>query len=241
MKHPLIVLGISTIATFTMGWFGHRVFSKSLVPAQVPSTVSDPAIKKDSQVKYVPDTLLGKRFDTTSIKFPVQPTADEKPAIILASATLDTLWEDEREIILKSPDGSLDVRRKFKPHKNFGDYWVPGRFKGKPATVLDFSTSKYGKLYKTASKKAIEKGAVFAGEFAFASVDCGTGCYACTIIDLKTGKVYDGPHASSGYKYKINSRLLIINPPQADGSYTPCDYCDPELYLWTGKSFKKIE
>lgn len=241
MKHPLLILGISAIATFTMGWFGHRVFSKSLVPAQVPSTISNPVIKKDSQVKNVPDSFLLNRFDTASINLPVQPTANEKTAIILASATLDTLWEDQTEIILKLPDGSLDLRRKFNPHKKFGDFWVSERFKGKPVTILDFSTSKYGKLYKNASKKAIEKGAVFAGHFAFASVDCGTGCYACTIIDLKTGKVYDGPHASSGYQYKINSRLLIINPPQADGFYTPCDYCDPELYLWTGKSFKKIE
>ncbi len=241
MKHPLLVLGISAIATFTMGWFGHRVFSKSMAQAQVPTTVSDPEIKKDSQIKYVPDTLLGKRFDTTSIKLPVEPAANEKPAIILASATIDTLWEDNKEIILKLPDGSLDVRRKFNPTKKFGDFWVAERFKGKPVAILDFSTSKYGKLYKTASKKAIEKGPVFAGHFAFARVDCGTGCYASTIIDLKTGKVYDGPHASSGYQYKINSRLLVINPPQADGFYTPCDYCEPELYLWTGKSFKKIE
>lgn len=241
MKHPLLILAITTIATFTMGWFGHRVFSKSLVPAQVPSTVADPLLQKDSPARFIPDTLLVKRFDTASIKLPDQTIANEKPAIILASATMDTLWEDQKEIILKSPDGSLDIRRKFNPHKKFGDFWVPERLKGKPVTVLDFSTSKYGKLYKTASKKAIEKGAVFAGQFAFASVDCGTGCYACTIIDLKTGKVYDGPHASSGYRYKINSRLLIINPPQADGFYTPCDYCDPELYVWTGKSFKKIE
>jgi len=142
-------------------------------------------------------------------------------------------------VIVKTPDGSIDIKRRFILNKTFKDFPAE-KMKGKTANELDFSTCKYGKLYKTASKKAIAKGIVFAGRFAFASINCGTGCYSSTIIDTKTGKVYDGPHSSSGYQYKANSRLLIINPPQADGFYTPCEYCEPEAYVWTGKEFKKL-
>lgn len=240
MKHPLIVLAICTITTFAMGWFGHRVFSKSTAPA-LEQTILKESIKKiDSPAVTVKDTLLAKSADTITPKISEQDNNLSKPNIILASATSDTLWNDASEIIVKSPDGSIDIKRKFNPAKTFKDFAVTEKFKSKPAKELDFSTCKYGKLYKTASKKAVGSGAVFAGRFAFASIECGTGCYSSTIIDLKTGKVYDGPHASSGYQYKLNSRLLIVNPPPSNGFYSPCEDCAPEVYEWTGKEFKKI-
>lgn len=241
MKHPLLILAIATIATFTMGWFGHRVYSKSITQEKEPMPAVKPINKTDSPAHLMYDTLLAKKTDSVSLTIQEPDNNSAKPTVILASTVTDTLWSDEKEIILKTPDGSLDIRRRFIPSKKFGDFLITDKFKGKPVKILDYTTSKYGKLYKDGSKKAVEAGAVFAGRFAFASVDCGSGCFASTIIDLKTGNVYDGPHASTGYQYKINSRLLIVNPPQPDGYYTPCDYCEPELYVWTGKSFKKIE
>ncbi len=240
MKQPLFVLAICTITTFAMGWFGHRVFSKSTAPPPEQSILKEATKKIDSPVIELKDTLLVKSTVIPIPKISEQENNLPKSNIILTSATNDTLWNDALEIIVKSPDGSIEIKRKFKPAKTFDDFEVTEKFKGKPAKDLNFSTCKYGKLYKTASKKALKSGAVFAGRFAFAKINCGTGCYSSTIIDLKTGKVYDGPHASSGYKYKLNSRLLLINPPHSNGYYTPCEDCEPVLYEWTGKEFRKL-
>ena len=240
MKQPLIVLAICALTTFTMGWFGHRVFSKSVTPPTEQTIRPEPTKKIDSPAVIVKDTLLAKAPDTIPQKLEEPENLASKSTIILASATIDTLWNDEKEVIVKTPDGSIDIKRRFILNKTFKDFPAGEKFKGKLPKELDFSTCKYGKLYKTASKKAVAKGIVFAGRFAFASINCGTGCFSSTIIDMKTGKVYDGPHASSGYQYKASSRLLIINPPQPDGFYTPCEYCEPEAFVWTGKEFKKL-
>ena len=226
-----------------MGWFGHRVYSKSMahqkesiVPASKLVNGAD-----TNSIHTIPDTLLALKKDSSNSVAQFTEKNTTAPNIILASNTIDTLWSDDKETILKMLDGSLDIRRKFTATKSFEDFSVNGKWKGNSIKILDFTTSKYGKLYKAESKKSLEIGAVFAGRFAFTAVDCGMGCFASTIIDLKTGNVYDGPHASIGYKYKLNSRLLIVNPPDSTGYYFPCDYCEPELYVWTGKSFKKIE
>jgi len=240
MRQPLFVLAICTITTFAMGWFGHRVFTKSTTPPPEHIILKDAIKKIDSPVVELKDTLVAKSTVPPVPKIIEQANNLSKPNIILTSATSDTLWNDATEVIVKSPDGSIDIKRKFKPAKTFKDFPVTEKFKGKPAKELNFSTCKYGKLYKTASKKALKSGAVFAGRFAFASISCGSGCYSSTVIDMKTGKVYDGPHASSGYQYKLNSRLLIINPPPPGGFYTPCEECEPLMFEWTGKEFRKL-
>ena len=241
MKHPLFILAISAIATFTMGWFGHRVFLNSQQPEKISSQIPTPSLEKDSLIHLTTDAQLVKTFDSSSIKLTTPDSNSSTTIIVQASAKTDTLWDDEKEIVIKTPDGSVEILRKFRPLKSFKDFIVTEKFKKKPVTILDFSTSKYGKLYKTETKKSLASGQVFAGHYSFTCSDCGLGCFASTIVDLKTGNVYDGPHASLGYEYKLNSRLLIINPPATEGYYAACDYCEPELYVWTGKSFKKIE
>ncbi len=240
MKQPLLVLAICTITTFAMGWFGHRVFSKSTAPSPEQSILKEEIKKIDTPVIEPKDTLLAKSAIAPLPKITEQDNNIPKTNIILTSATNDTLWNDDVEIIVKSPDGSINIKRRFKPAKTFNDFAVTEKFKGKPVKELNFSTCKYGKLYKTASKKALKTGPVFAGRFAFASIKCGSGCFSSTIVDVKNGKVYDGPHASSGYKFKLNSRLLIINPPPSNGLYTPCEDCEPVMYEWTGKEWKKL-
>jgi uncharacterized lipoprotein NlpE involved in copper resistance len=153
----------------------------------------------------------------------------------------DTVFNDELELVIKETDGTIIVLRKFSPKKTFKDFTVEEKFDGLPPKELNFSFCKYGKLYKTASKEAADNGADFAGHYSFARMGCGTNCQVSTIIDLKTGNVYAGPEAAGGYDYKLDSRILIVNPPDSNGLYQPCQYCTPEQYLWTGSSFKRLE
>lgn len=241
MKNPLVVLAISAIATFAMGWFGHRVFIKSTTPKTEPVQKAEPVKKNDSPASPAPDTLFAKKNDSSSFKPEKIESDTDKPTVILASATTDTLWRDEKEIVLKHPDGSVDIRRKFILKKTFNDYIVNERFNGKFPKKLNYSTAKYARLHKAATHRAVEKKVLFAGRYAFAVIECGVDCFTSTLVDLKTGNVYDGPHASTGYKFEANSRMLIVNPVAPDGFYTPCEFCEPEVYVWTGKEFKRVQ
>lgn len=241
MKNPLVVLAISAIATFAMGWFGHRVFIKSTAPKTEPVQRAEPVKKTDSAPSPAPDTLFAQKKDSLLIQ-PGKKEADhDKPTVILASATTDTLWNDEREIVLKYPDGTVDIRRRFILKKTFDDYAVKEKFNGKLPKKLNYSTAKYARLYKTATQKAVEKKVLFAGRYVFSIIECGADCFASTVVDLKTGNVYDGPHASTGYKFEADSRMLIVNPVAKDGFYTPCEFCEPEVYVWAGKEFKRVQ
>jgi hypothetical protein len=85
-------------------------------------------------------------------------------------------------------------------------------------------------------------GTNFGGHFNLARWGCGTSCINGAITDLKTGLVYDIPAASLGYEFRINSRLLVVNPPDSTGNYDNCSYCEPELWLWNDhkKSFERL-
>jgi hypothetical protein len=155
----------------------------------------------------------------------------------------DTVLNDDFELVVKEADGRVYIWRKFNPKTTFKDYPVSKKFSGQIPKNLNFSTCKYGKSYKTASRQAADKGADFAGHYAFARMGCGTNCQVSTIIDLTTGKVYAGPVASGGYDFKLDSKMIIVNPPDSSGLYSPqCPTnCKPEQYLWTNNTLKQIE
>lgn len=228
MKKPVLILGITAIATFVMGWVAHRVYENSRLtneqikspvsPVTVPEThplfIDSPSINKDSSLYHQTGFIPAK---TDSIVSSVSNKID--------SSTL------------KLKDSAL----RFVAAKGFADFPVKEIYRKKFSKKLDFSTCSSGSLYRKETLKAVEKGAVFAGRYAFTTISCDSNCYSSSIIDLKNGQVFAGPHSTTGYKYRIDSRLLLINPPKADSTYSDCFDCTPELYVWTGKLFKKIQ
>jgi hypothetical protein len=137
--------------------------------------------------------------------------------------------------------GPVEISRKFDPEKSFADFPTAERYKGKAPAYLDYSTCIYGRMYKSICRKAADSGANFAGHYAFQVIQCGPSCQLSVVVDLKTGKVYAGPQAGSGYQFYIGSKILVVNPPDSHGWYSPCGYCIPEQYLWTGVEFKKLQ
>ena len=159
----------------------------------------------------------------------------------LLPAKTDTAYKDEELIILRQPEGYVDVLKKFAPRKSFANYIVPGKFHGK-VPPLNFSTCEWGKQFITRTRQDVTDTAEFAGYYAFASWGCGAPCQMCSVIDLRTGNVYAGPYAAGGYEYHSNSRILIVNPPRENGFYDANGAMPyPEQYLWTGTSFKRLE
>lgn len=154
---------------------------------------------------------------------------------------IDTIVNDEFEIVTHHPEGYVKVLRRYTPKKLFEDYPVNEKYTGSIPSQLDFSTCTYGKRYKTRTYEALDYGVAFAGYYSFAAWGCGSNCQSSSIIDLRTGKVYAGPDAGNGFDFRVNSKLLVVNPPDTNGLYDLCAFCKPEQYLWTGSSFKRLE
>jgi hypothetical protein len=217
-RHLLITLAFGLL-TFGFGWFMSDMYD-------FVEGVKRDAVRLDS---------LRQNDTTFGIIKAIEPIEALYPPVV------DTLINDDFEIITKKSDGSVGILRKFNPKKNFKDFPATEKFTGESPKTLNYSTCKYGRSYRSATKSAVEEGANFAGHYAFARMGCGTSCQVSTITDLKTGNVYAGPEANGDYEYRVDSRLIVVNPPDSSGLYYPCGYCTPEQYLWAGDSLVRVE
>ena len=152
----------------------------------------------------------------------------------------DTLRKTADTVIVK--DGQTnDTLVKYKPLA-FSDYSV------QPVDIkfdkkLDFSNYEYKKMYVTATTDDVKQNGVnFAGHFCFAYWGCGSPCMLSAVVDLKTGKIYNGLPSAIGYSFKKDSRLIIVNPPDSTNWYDiTVPYAIPEEYEWTGNEFRRVK
>src|SRR5258705_13747218 len=87
-----------------------------------------------------------------------------------------------------------------------------------------------------------EQGVNFAGHFCFVYWGCGSPCKLSAVVDITTGNVYNGLPAETGYAFKKDSKVLVINPPDSTGFYNKeILWQQPSQYAWTGKTFIKLE
>jgi hypothetical protein len=217
-RHLLIALAFGLL-TFGFGWFMSDMYD--FVEGVKRDAVRLEGLRQN-------DTTFGIITATESIEALYPPV-------------VDTLINDDFEIITKKSDGSVGVLRKFNPKKTFKDFPATEVFTGESPKTLNYSTCKYGRLFRSVTKSVVKEGANFAGHYAFARMGCGTSCRVSTITDLTTGNVYAGPEATGGYEFKIDSRLIVVNPPDSIGLYYPCFYCTPQQYFWTGDSLIQVE
>jgi hypothetical protein len=109
------------------------------------------------------------------------------------------------------------------------------KFKGKPAAV-DLASHKDARAFRTRLSEAAPKGTNFAGHMTVITWGCGTLCQIVALIDARDGRVSFGPTASVGVKHRLDSRLLVLNPPEnakeAFGGDPPPDCCHAEYYVW---------
>jgi hypothetical protein len=132
---------------------------------------------------------------------------------------------------------------KFEPYIGFDDFRVNAIDHSKHAE-LDLRSNKFAYLFRTRLKEGYSADtANFAGHYTLVYWGCGSGCKLAMIIDRKTGKIYDAPESSRGYLFKVNSRMLLVNPPDSNGYYDDCPYCKPIVYIFDEhtKSFAERE
>ena len=152
----------------------------------------------------------------------------------------DTISKTNDLIIVKDGE-ACDTLIKYIP-RNFADYYV------KPVDIkfdkkLDFSNYEYKKEYITVTKEGVkEHGINFAGHYCFVYWGCGSPCKLSAVVDLNTGKVYDGISSGIGYSFKKDSRLMVVNPPDSTNWYDKTvPYAIPEEYEWVDNEFRKIK
>lgn len=79
---------------------------------------------------------------------------------------------------------------------------------------VDFDSHPDAALFDQALRAAVGKPADFAARFRVVLVGCGTTCQAAIAVDAGTGRVVTGPTAEFGIVYQLDSRLLVVNPPE---------------------------
>lgn len=96
---------------------------------------------------------------------------------------------------------------------NFDDFPVENVYEGEPVKV-DFSTRPDAKMFITKIIEGAQAGPNFAGSYTVVDWGCGTACQMNAVVDAQTGEVVEYAFGSNlGLEYKLNSRLLIANPP----------------------------
>ncbi len=96
----------------------------------------------------------------------------------------------------------------------FEKYPVTQIYKGKPAPI-NLNSNPNAAKFRGILQDGMQKGPNFAGHYTIVTWGCGTSCQNSAIVDAKTGAVYTpGIMSEVGIKYKLNSRLLIVNPPE---------------------------
>lgn len=154
----------------------------------------------------------------------------------------DTIYKDSAIVVVKSKE-SIDTLARFVSSIDDKKFAVKGEDIALMAS-LDFSHYEHKKMFITRTKQGIkEQGVNFAGHYCFVFWGCGSPCKLSAVVDMKTGKVYDGPTSEMGYSFKKESLVLVVNPPlDATGYYNKnIMWQQPSEYMWTGKEFLKIQ
>lgn len=111
--------------------------------------------------------------------------------------------------------GSLEIKKdSFSPSNipTFESYPVIEDYKGKIAPV-DLNSYPEACLYRTMLRNGVKSGPNFAGHYVVIPIGCGTDCQNQWVVNIKTGKVLARLLTTIGAKYRLDSKLLILNAP----------------------------
>lgn len=144
-------------------------------------------------------------------------------------------------------DSTIEVKKishayiRYAPDLSFDNFLVDTVVYGKYSDI-DLKSNDRAPNYRTVLRKGYDSdSANFAGHYTFVSFGCGSTCLTSFIIDRRNGKVYTSPGAETGYEFRVDSRMLLVNPPDSDGYYFDCSYCKPIAYVFNErtKTFEK--
>ncbi len=131
----------------------------------------------------------------------------------------DTLYSEDQIVLLGDIHEivSWGIFKKFAFKSQFDHFKADIIYKGKLAPP-DFSTDPKAKHFITRIREGCEaEGVNFAGHYTIIEWGCGALCQEMAIVDRISGQIiyshipFDTADGHSGTRYKIDSRMLIIN------------------------------
>lgn len=104
-----------------------------------------------------------------------------------------------------------DMTSKFK----FADYLPDGYLNGSAKSPDFDGRDKDYRTFRTRIRTGVAEGVNFAGHYAFVVIGCGTECLFASVVDLRTGQVFDFPYGGEeNYQMKLlfspDSRLVKV-------------------------------
>jgi Ankyrin repeats (many copies) len=137
--------------------------------------------------------------------------------------------------------GALTDRSEWQRAPAFTDFPARRIHKGAPAKV-DLTSNPLAREYRTRLREGARQGPNFAGHYAMVSWGCGTSCQVYALVDSLSGKVYDGFGAERGADFKLNSDLVIADPPyfQPDGDDDPIARMPVRYLVWKDNSWRLV-
>ncbi|HAG81569.1 MAG TPA: hypothetical protein DCL61_10465 [Cyanobacteria bacterium UBA12227] len=124
----------------------------------------------------------------------------------------------------------------------FDDYPVDTvPFTGKHSPI-DFDSHPDAYTFRDALNYGIQYGPNFGQHYTIVTWGCGTICEAFAIVDAYTGAVYFPNFSSSvGLDFRLDSNLLIVNPPETIQSTTVPPDVETQYFIWKNKQLLPIE
>lgn len=123
--------------------------------------------------------------------------------------------------------------------------WPPGiheatapTFADYPATItsvtpapVDFDSAPDARTFTTRITNGAAEGPNFAGHYTVISWGCGTSCLSYAIVDAQSGAIISyGLGSQFGASYQLNSRLLILDPPDLAPTQDIFPYVPPRYF-----------
>jgi hypothetical protein len=122
------------------------------------------------------------------------------------------------------------------PLPRFEDHAVARSWAGEPAAP-DMSSHPDASRFGAALWQGARRGPNFAGHYTIVSRSCGRLCREFVIVDAATGRVYPGLRDTPPFEFRIDSRLIAFETPEAGGASAYYVWNVPRLELLPPDSF----
>lgn len=125
------------------------------------------------------------------------------------------------------------LRKKFITKYDFKDFPIHKVVLKNDHITVDVNNTEFAKKYRTMITQSFDFGFTnFAGKYILNYWGCGSPCAIGVIINVDNGKIAELPVSSAGYKYQIDSRMLIVNPPDSIDYYYNSFQYEPSIYIF---------
>jgi hypothetical protein len=171
---------------------------------------------------------------TTSCSFSAPLRNPALAALALVTVLGCSPESDTAEI---RPGGEQAVRHS--PPPRFEDYPVEEIYRG-PVAPVNLTGRPELIRFQHVLASVAAAGPNFAGRYALVPADCGPGCIDVMLVDLGTGSVQHLLSGVAPVHYRLESRLLVVEPRLSAPGEPRCAECSAAYHVWQGDRLEQL-